>query len=1255
MVSIVASCGPPERDMPCRLDRGTLRLLLTDKPLDGNVEEVLVTISRVDLVYADPQQPIVSITPTRTSFDLLALRDGVTEELGFAALPSGALSQIRLIIDHAAITVDGRTGPLRIPSGPQTGIKLNGEVAIDPCTSVTVLLDFDAERSLHHAPGLARGEASGYVLKPVIAMRSVVTDRDQQAPAIAVAEDGVITETESMAFHVAMQDPSGIDQASFAAELNGVDVSDRFMLNAGSAQSLELGLDRLGVNRLEVSVADACGNRARAIARVYRAAPGQKPEAFGVIGETGGRVEVDAAGSSIAGAEVVVPAGALPGAAVITLGLAPQTSGRPAGRTAVGPALRVSSSEPFLSEVRVILPFSRHLIAYLRGQAGGVEVWRQAGMQAWQRVAGESPAGRERVEVATRQLSTLQVWFEYPEHLVLDTIAGGGQRAIDAGGRDLGRRVALESPLGVDGLAGVSGEVLLLTEYWGTRIDRLSKTTGLLTNIKSAEASPNGGETHYTAVMGALQPYCGGSWMCLYYAVEHRIEDPYSGSFATQVQIRRTDLSGVSEEVIAGRLGGDDGEGVAALDAALGRVFGLELDPHGDLLLLETAPALSSLPGGEVQAGGNRVRRIDRDSGTINTIAGTGVAGYNGDAGPAVELQLDLPAASHLELMHLHEALLFVADWKNHRVRAVNVGDETVVLGPQAAAPVDIEPGEMVTVLGLLGEPVEASCEQVLDGALGTDTRLVRPTGLAVGDGYLFAADECDRIVMMSLEDLRVTTVAGTPGQSGYSGEGLPGIDSRLHRPQGLHYDRHRKELVVAEFYNNRVRRLHYRWRIFVRPNGCSVENDESCLEDGGTYSYPVGSINDALAIIKFVKEREDPPPDDDIEVVFMPAVSNIYYGQPVDWTYTMPEHSITFRPLDPNDPPIFAGCDPAAPCFDRGYEQHCRSCEDYPDEAGCPCDAQQRQENLARCHCAGGDRRRAEEWFEYRLPDGGPGQRTNLVFDRLIVTGYQDGIGLRGQFEDDDFWVGSNSITNCIFHDLGDGAIEDFENPDPEKRGTPRSGWAGVALANSRNNVVVGNTFDTLSNDYNIYEGGDTELYMHGVYLLWYANDNLVADNVFKRISGDPIRVRDFSNFNTISNNLFSRSGYEAAYGEWYCNFEQFEPDHCTKDPPEDVRECPSYENRFTDNILDGRFSREPAGCRPLAAVYKAFELQPGSDYLQACCESPNNPWSLLPCEPAGQWNRVEEAGNVSTGGACACLADEVQTVDDCRSLIGL
>lgn len=943
---------------------------------------------------------------------------------------------------------------------------------------------------------------------------------------------------------------------------------------------------------------------------------------------------------------------------MITLGLAAATNGRPAGRTAVGPAVRVTASRQLQSEVQVVLPFSGHLIEFFRGQAARVEVWRQPDGQGWNRVGMENELGDGRVEAATHELSTLQVWFEYPEHLVLDSIAGGGEQPVGPGSHALARQVALQSPASVEELAG---EVLLLTEYWGTRIDRLSKTTGLLTNIKTAKPVSEHGETHYTAVMGALQPYCGQSWMCIYYAVEERIEAPYSPSiYATGVQIVRTDLQGGQAEVIAGRLGGDDGEAVPALDAALGRVFGLELDQNGDLLILETGPALSSLPGGDIEAGGNRVRRIDRDTGLFHTIAGTGVAGYNADRGPALQVQLDLPLASHLELMRLHDSLLFIADWLNHRVRAVNVSEQPVVLGDLSDAPVTIAPGEMVTVVGLLGEPVEGSCDQLADGALGTDTRLIRPTGLAVGGGYLFVADECHRVLMMSLDDLRVTAVAGIPGEPGFSGDGLTGIDSRLNLPQGLHFDQGRKELVIADYHNDRLRRLHYRWRIFIRPDGCDTQSDVECRDHGGTYLRPVRSIADALA--RILREKggpEPPPPDDDIEVVFAPAVANTYFGQPVKWTYTMPEHSITFKPLDPDNQPTFEGCNPMDDCFDRSYEEHCRNCEDQPGDPGCPCSPVEREENLSRCHCAGGDRRRAGVWFEHRST--GQGQRSNLVFENLRVEGYQDGIGLRGNFDDALRWTGGNAIVNCTFKDLGDGQIDDFEDPDRENRGKPRYGRAGVTLANSRDNVVIGNLFDNLPNDYNIYEGGDTEQYMHGVYLLWYSHNNLIADNVFKRVSGNPTNIRDFSNSNEVSSNLFSKSDRLAAFSEWYCNFEVEEPGHCTKTPPAENRECPSYLNLFHDNILDGRFSHDPQVCRILDPVY--LHAMPGDDYLRACCDSPNNspdnppnnPWTQLPCEAAGQWSRVFEAGTITTPDPCTCLGDEVRSVDDCRLLLGL
>lgn len=308
MALTAPTCAPPEREHEYPPERGVLRLLLTDAPLEGEVEAIVITIARVDLVFADPLQPITSITPTRTTFDLLTLRNGVTEELGIAALPPGVLSQIRLIIDSAEITIDGHTSDLRIPSGSQTGIKLNGEVEIAPCVATTVLIDLDAEKSLHRAPGHGRGDASGYVLRPVISMRSVETGLDLEPPSLMVVEDGTITDAGKVSFQVEMEDPSGLDTGSFVALLNGVDVSDRFTIMAGLALSDELELGRPGVNRLVVSLEDTCGNRAQVEALIFRGDPGDLPEAFAELDEGGGVVAVTESGSSIAGAELVVPA-----------------------------------------------------------------------------------------------------------------------------------------------------------------------------------------------------------------------------------------------------------------------------------------------------------------------------------------------------------------------------------------------------------------------------------------------------------------------------------------------------------------------------------------------------------------------------------------------------------------------------------------------------------------------------------------------------------------------------------------------------------------------------------------------------------------------------------------------------------------------------------------------------------------------------------------------------------------------------------
>lgn len=81
-----------------------------------------------------------------------------------------------------------------------------------------------------------------------------------------------------------------------------------------------------------------------------------------------------------------------------------------------------------------------------------------------------------------------------------------------------------------------------------------------------------------------------------------------------------------------------------------------------------------------VDAGGNvyiadwnnhAVRKIN-SLGIINTIAGTGTAGYSGDAGPAVSAQLNYPTGVAVR----YDGDVFISDNDNNRVRRIKIGNE---------------------------------------------------------------------------------------------------------------------------------------------------------------------------------------------------------------------------------------------------------------------------------------------------------------------------------------------------------------------------------------------------------------------------------------------------------------------------------------------------------------------------------------------------------------------------------------------------
>ncbi|MEO9801591.1 MAG: DUF4382 domain-containing protein [Reichenbachiella sp.] len=97
-------------------------------------------------------------------YDLLLLTNGEEAFLGEIELPEGQLGQVRLILgDGNKLTIDGQETVLTVPSGSESGLKLNVNADIQAGITYKLVIDFDAAKSVVMA-----GNSGKYNLKPVI-------------------------------------------------------------------------------------------------------------------------------------------------------------------------------------------------------------------------------------------------------------------------------------------------------------------------------------------------------------------------------------------------------------------------------------------------------------------------------------------------------------------------------------------------------------------------------------------------------------------------------------------------------------------------------------------------------------------------------------------------------------------------------------------------------------------------------------------------------------------------------------------------------------------------------------------------------------------------------------------------------------------------------------------------------------------------------------------------------------------------------
>ncbi|MCW3121761.1 MAG: hypothetical protein JWQ38_1253 [Flavipsychrobacter sp.] len=185
-------------------------------------------------------------------------------------------------------------------------------------------------------------------------------------------------------------------------------------------------------------------------------------------------------------------------------------------------------------------------------------------------------------------------------------------------------------------------------------------------------------------------------------------------------------------------------------------------------------------------AGNNRIRKITKSNGIINTVAGSGPSGINlgnasGDGGPSTDARLNNPSGLYVD----KPGNIFIADYSNHRIRKVSAttGIITTIAGNGIAA-----------YFGDGGPATSAS----LNGPIQVFADIA---------GNMIICDQTNqRIRKVDASTGIITTVAGS-GTMGHTGDDGPATDATLGYPMGIFIDK-LDNFYIAEQSNGTIRRI---------------------------------------------------------------------------------------------------------------------------------------------------------------------------------------------------------------------------------------------------------------------------------------------------------------------------------------------------------------------------------------------------------------------------------------------------------------
>ena len=174
------------------------------------------------------------------------------------------------------------------------------------------------------------------------------------------------------------------------------------------------------------------------------------------------------------------------------------------------------------------------------------------------------------------------------------------------------------------------------------------------------------------------------------------------------------------------------------------------------------------------------IRKVDAATGIITTVAGTGVPGYSGDGGPGVLAQLREPNDCFLD----GKGGLLIADIQDQRIRRLDLqtGVITTFAGDgEKRRTGDGKPATQASIMGARAVCMDSKGNTYICEREGNGVRKVDANGI-------------------------MSTFAGT-GERGYSGDGGPALAATWGAPKAIRCD-HQDNVIVVDTENHAIRRI---------------------------------------------------------------------------------------------------------------------------------------------------------------------------------------------------------------------------------------------------------------------------------------------------------------------------------------------------------------------------------------------------------------------------------------------------------------